>query len=237
MAVKAIQTLQHFSRVFLLSLLLLVCGLQANAQPPLLRNFEYIETYSVEAVQQMVEFQIPASVIIAQAILESRSGSSDLAMRSNNHFGIKCHIEWGGDTIRQDDDTLSECFRRYSSIQDSYTDHSMFLVSRPRYAELFNLPVTDYKGWCRGLKACGYATFPDYAEVLISIIENFKLYELDQAYYLQPKRLNDPKTAVLQTSRLDLKSVDLTELAKSSLLFTDEKDVHLRSLLHYIRKG
>ena len=212
------------------------CALSLQAQPPLLRNFEYIETYSVQAVEQMVQFKIPASVIMAQAILESRSGTSELALRSNNHFGIKCHLEWGGDTIRQDDDTLSECFRSYSSIEDSYTDHSMFLVSRPRYAALFDLAVTDYKGWCMGLKACGYATFPDYAEVLISIIENFRLYELDQANNLVPKQLN-AATAQIKPSHIQTTTFSVKEMAKANVLFNDEKDLHLRSLLHYIRKG
>lgn len=211
---------------------------EAKAQPPLLRNFEYIETYSVIAVEQMVEHRIPASVTMAQAILESRSGTSNLALRSNNHFGIKCHIEWGGDTIHQDDDTLSECFRRYGNINDSYTDHSLFLKSRPRYAGLFNYPITDYKAWCHGLKTCGYATFPDYAETLITIIENFRLYELDQAENLP--RLNispNNAQASLKPSHLDASKAALTEMATTKALFMDEHDVHLRSLLHYVRKG
>jgi flagellum-specific peptidoglycan hydrolase FlgJ len=199
---------------FSLALLCLCFITHLKAQPPLFQNFEYIETYSVEAVQQMVEHHIPASVIIAQAILESRSGTSDLARRSNNHFGIKCHIEWGGDTIVKHDDTLSECFRRYDTSIDSYTDHSLFLKSRARYAALFELPVSDYAAWCYGLKSAGYATCPNYAELLITIIENFKLYELDRPTYLSPKNLMNFGSETLRSTPVQKTEQSLQVLVK-----------------------
>jgi hypothetical protein len=173
-----------------------------SAQPPYLRNFNYVEVHASQAIEQMLEFKIPASVILAQAILESSSGTSELAKRSNNHFGIKCHREWGGDTILKDDDTNNECFRKYSNISDSYRDHSMFLLSRARYAHLFNLAVTDYKGWCYGLKNAGYATSPTYADRLIILIEDLKLYEFDGPEVLQRISLVLSETPQLRISPL-----------------------------------
>ena len=117
---------------------------------------------------------------MAQGLLESRAGLSDLARRSNNHFGIKCH-GWTGATAYADDDATQECFRAYSTVFDSYEDHSRFLSQQPRYRSLFNLSIMDYKGWARGLKACGYATSPHYADNLINIIELYDLSRLDRA--------------------------------------------------------
>src|SRR5688572_7895388 len=166
-------------------LLLLFTSL--HAQPPRFQFYQYIDAHAAEAVHQMALYKIPASVILAQAIFESGSGNSELARRSNNHFGIKCHVQWSGDTVIKHDDMLDECFRRYKSIEESYTDHSLFIVTRRWYAPLFKLPITDYKSWCRGLKQAGYATYPGYAEELIRIIERAKLYELDGVEKLQPK--------------------------------------------------
>lgn len=219
--------------------IILFCFLFAvhlRAQPPLFQNEEYIETFSLQAVDQMLEFHIPASVIMAQAILESRSGTSDLARRSNNHFGIKCHVEWGGDTIIQHDDTLNECFRRYENSKDSYTDHSLFLRSRARYAALFDIPVQDYAAWCVGLKTSGYATFPNYAEVLINIIENHQLQLLDGASILPRIEITAVPIPSLMTSMFEGKKPELQDLIAANLLFEDEKDLLLRSVLHYVRQ-
>ncbi len=139
----------------------------------------YIEKHKELAVEQMVKFRIPASVILAQAIKESGAGSSMLAQHTNNHFGIKCHREWGGATFSKDDDTLNECFRSYKSVEESYLDHSLFLLSRPRYASLLAIGINRYEDWCTGLKAAGYATAPNYCKGLIAIINRFRLYELD----------------------------------------------------------
>ena len=138
---------------------------------------EYIKKYRDIAVEEMKKYHIPASITLAQGLLESGAGQSTLARKSNNHFGIKCGSDWRGKTVRHDDDERNECFRAYKHPKQSYEDHSKFLVSRPRYASLFKLKITDYKGWARGLKKAGYATNPRYAEQLIGIIE---LYDLDR---------------------------------------------------------
>ncbi|MGB0463196.1 MAG: glycoside hydrolase family 73 protein, partial [Flavobacteriales bacterium] len=122
----------------------------------------YIERWKDEAIRQMVEHRIPASITLAQGILESGSGKSELSRKSNNHFGIKCHKGWEGGRTYHDDDRKGECFRVYDDARDSYHDHSLFL-KRDRYASLFDLRIDDYKGWAKGLKRCGYATSPTYA--------------------------------------------------------------------------
>ena len=139
----------------------------------------YIETYKEIAIKKMVEYKIPASITLAQGIYESGSGTSRLAREANNHFGIKCHKEWTGETIKHDDDALQECFRKYTAVEQSYNDHSLFLTSRPRYAKLFTLDIMDYEAWAHELKAAGYATNPQYAYRLISLIERFDLARQD----------------------------------------------------------
>jgi LysM repeat protein len=141
---------------------------------------EYIQRYKDDAIKEMLMHGVPASITLAQGMLESGNGNSALAVYANNHFGIKCHKGWTGPTYIMDDDEKDECFRKYPSVLDSYTDHSLFLKSRARYASLFELKRTDYAAWAKGLKAAGYATDPRYAERLIEIIERYKLYEYDQ---------------------------------------------------------
>ena len=126
-----------------------------------------------------MEYKIPASITLAQGVFESACGTSRLAMEANNHFGIKCHKEWIGDTIKHDDDTPQECFRKYETVEHSYNDHSLFLTSRPRYAHLFTLDILDYKAWAHGLKAAGYATNLKYADKLIGLIERFDIARHD----------------------------------------------------------
>jgi len=140
----------------------------------------YIRKYSPIAVEQMKRFEIPASITLAQGLLESGAGNSTLARKSNNHFGIKCHRGWKGRKVYHDDDRAHECFRAYPNVAESYEDHSRFLISSPRYSKLFSYKITDYSKWARGLKAAGYATNPNYANLLIGIIENYKLYRYDQ---------------------------------------------------------
>ena len=132
------------------------------------------------AVLEMHEYKIPASITLAQGILESGNGRSQLASKSNNHFGIKCHKGWKGQRVYHDDDAKGECFRKYTYVATSYKDHSKFLSTRRRYADLFKLRKTDYKGWARGLKKAGYATDRKYPKKLIKIIEDYKLYEFDK---------------------------------------------------------
>lgn len=140
----------------------------------------YIDKYSDLAVDQMKKHKIPASITLAQGILESGAGKSELARKSNNHFGIKCGSSWRGKTVRHHDDARNECFRAYSNPKDSYEDHSIFLARGARYAFLFKLSITDYKEWARGLKKAGYATDPSYANRLITIIEDYELYKYDR---------------------------------------------------------
>jgi LysM repeat protein len=140
---------------------------------------EYINKYKDAAIYQMKTQGVPASIILAQGLLESDNGNSALAVKANNHFGIKCHT-WSGSKIYMDDDTKNECFRKYSNAENSYRDHSDFLRGARRYSPLFDLEPTDYKGWAHGLKSAGYATNPRYAEMLIKIIEENKLYNYDR---------------------------------------------------------
>lgn len=141
---------------------------------------EYINTYSDIAVKEMNRSRIPASITLAQGILESGNGNSDLATKANNHFGIKCHDDWTGPTMRQDDDEKNECFRKYKSADQSFKDHSDFLTSRKRYAFLFDYKITDYKAWALGLKQAGYATNPKYPQLLIKLIEDHNLSRFDK---------------------------------------------------------
>ncbi len=140
----------------------------------------YIDQYHDMAIEQMMKYKIPASITLAQGLLESGAGRSELARLGNNHFGIKCH-DWRGRTMRKDDDLRNECFRVYDNARQSYEDHSKFLTQHRRYARLFQLRITDYQGWARGLKECGYATSPTYAQALINIIELYQLDRYDRA--------------------------------------------------------
>lgn len=164
----------------ILSLVVCLCGVLVSfAQYNEQDIRDYIVQYSEIAMKKMQEYKIPASITVAQGIFESACGKSRLATEGNNHFGIKCHTEWTGDTILIDDDELQECFRRYASVEESYNDHSLFLTTRKRYSNLFELDIMDYKAWARTLKQDGYATNPQYADRLISLIERFNIARLD----------------------------------------------------------
>jgi len=145
---------------------------------------EYVDMWKETAIQQMLDHNIPASITLAQGILESGSGNSTLALKGNNHFGIKCH-GWTGKKMYLDDDQKGECFRVYKDASDSYKDHSEFLMTYNRYAFLFQYDVTDYKSWAKGLKKAGYATSSTYPEKLIKIIEELELHEFDKAMTVQ----------------------------------------------------
>ena len=197
-----------------LVLFLLLFSLQLSAQN-MTRN-EYIDKYKDEAIYQMKKYKIPASITLAQGILESGDGNSELAKKSNNHFGIKCHSDWKGERVYHDDDKKDECFRKYNTVRDSYDDHSEFLL-RSRYADLFEYALTDYKSWAKGLKKAGYATNPNYAKLLIKIIEENELHKLD----------NEIKS---ESDKLIICgfSVGWTELIAQSVLYkNDEKEYYL----------
>lgn len=166
-----------------------------NAARTSLSGWEYIDTYKGIAVAEMERYGIPASIKLAQAILESGSGNSELARASNNHFGIKCASGWQGQRTYHRDDNPNDCFRVYDDPGQSFRDHSEFLL-RPRYAKLFELDKNDYKGWARGLKAAGYATNPRYAELLIDLIERYRLDEFDRP---ETRREKDQREAIVKT--------------------------------------
>ena len=165
---------------YLISLLTIFVCLVLQAQTRNKQYESYIKQYRDLAVEEMKKYRIPASITLAQGLLESGAGQSTLARKSNNHFGIKCGSDWRGKTVSHDDDARGECFRAYKHPKQSYEDHSKFLANRPRYASLFKLDITDYKSWARGLKKAGYATNPRYAEQLIGIIELYDLHKYDR---------------------------------------------------------
>ena len=162
--------------IFLLSIVL---GSFIQAQNTLKKDDLYIQDYAKIAVEEMEMYQIPASITLAQGILETGNGQSILAKEGNNHFGIKCKNDWTGGRMYHDDDAKGECFRKYNSAKESYRDHSLFLAERPYYKKLFQLDRKDYKAWAHGLKKAGYATNPKYAYMLIDLIERYKLYLFD----------------------------------------------------------
>lgn len=200
--------------------LLLVCfGLTLNAQDRM-SNQEYVDMYYSIAVKKMVEYKIPASITLAQGILESGSGNSKLAINANNHFGIKCHSDWTGEGYYMDDDAEDECFRVYSSPSESFADHSEFLTNRARYKFLFtDLKIDDYKGWAKGLKQAGYATNPKYPELLISLIERNDLSQYDKM------GLKDIKDAPVLADN-PVQDIDVV-LPQNSYFIDEKKDVFI----------
>lgn len=182
-------------------------------------TLNYIRNYASIAVNEMHLHKIPASITLAQGILESGNGKSVLASKSNNHFGIKCHTGWKGQKVYHDDDAKGECFRKYQYVETSYHDHSAFLTKRKRYAFLFNYRTRDYKKWAKGLKKAGYATDKKYPNKLIKIIEDYKLYEFDKVKkkdftYERPKRKAKGTVAVISKSYKVKKGDTLYSIAR-----------------------
>ncbi len=178
------------------------CATLSSAQERMTRE-EYIQKYKKLAVEQMEIYGIPASIKLAQALHESDNGNSRLARLANNHFGIKCKSTWTGPTIEHDDDAPGECFRKYGSVEESYLDHSEFLDKSARYQDLFKLDPKDYKGWAYGLRKAGYATNPKYAEILIKIIEDNRLYLLDEGKDINAPLLAEEKPQPQQPVPVD----------------------------------
>lgn len=160
---------------------------------------DYIQRYKSIAIAEAKRSGVPASITLAQAIHESNVGKSRLAREGNNHFGIKCHSEWTGPVLYEDDDTLQECFRVYTDVAASYKDHSDFLKNKKRYEPLFQLPSTDYIAWAYILRECGYATNPQYPQLLVKIIEENKLYELDQENTITSPTVTTPEPSNTST--------------------------------------
>ena len=191
-----------------LTILLIIAALPLSALGQRMTRQQYIDKYKSWAISEMKRTGIPASITLAQGILESDCGNSPLATSGNNHFGIKCHNDWNGERYYQDDDKKNECFRVYESAYQSFVDHSDFLTSKSRYSSLFNLKSTDYEGWAKGLKNAGYATDPNYATRLINIIEEMGLSAFD----------NNNNKGSSSTDKSQ-KSISYTDVAD---LFTDD---------------
>ncbi|MBL7820852.1 MAG: glucosaminidase domain-containing protein [Saprospiraceae bacterium] len=199
---KLVPPYYHTLRLFVLPFVLL---LMVSARPVSVQE-KYIEQFKFLAISEMDRSGIPASIKMAQGLLESMAGRSELAIQANNHFGIKCKNNWNGETYQYEDDDynasgqlIASCFRSYSSAIDSYKDHSDFLMNRPRYKELFNLSKTDYIAWAYGLKRCGYATDPNYAERLIRTIQKYNLDLLDYKTEVKEELIVEPAKREIQT--------------------------------------
>ena len=203
----------------------------AFAQPGSKRitRSEYIEMYKNEAIKEMHNSGVPASITLAQGILESGDGNSALATYANNHFGIKCHSSWNGATFIQDDDSKDECFRKYKTALESFADHSDFL-KRKRYASLFQLKTTDYKGWAKGLKKAGYATNPKYPQLLIDLIENNNLAQYDEKNPRKSKNYKEktkkPKELIAENGNIPnskKRGQHTTKLHENNIRYIDVK--------------
>jgi len=199
---------------------------------------EYINTYKDLAVKEMKRSGIPASITLAQGMLESDNGNSRLATRARNHFGIKCHSDWEGKKFHKDDDAKNECFRKYKTVYESFYDHTEFLSTKQRYAFLFDLKPTDYKAWAKGLKKAGYATNPKYPELLIRIIEDNELYKYDgQQEQEQEKKIiaekEDKKQTRVEKKKHKTKSIKLGDVDNFSIELAGRK-VMQNNRINYI---
>ena len=218
---------------FVLALLVFTCE-NTFARAPFMRFSpgDYIEIYKNDALKEMFNQGVPASITLGQGMLESDYGNSDLALFANNHFGLKCHKEWIGDTFNYDDDEAAECFRKYEHVLDSYFDHSLFIKTRPRYDFLFNLSLTDYRAWASGLKGAGYATHPEYAKKLIDIIEKYRLYELDQNGYI-----STPDFGLSKSESKTAKEIHTLKKNKLHVFNTHEKIKFNHSRFIVVKEG
>ena len=197
---------------------------------------DYVLQYKDIAMGNMQKYGIPASIILAQGILESGAGKGDLAVSANNHFGIKCHKDWLGESVRHDDDSAQECFRKYTEASESYRDHALFLVGKNRYASLFTYEKDDYKAWAKGLRACGYATDPNYPDKLISYIERYNLHQYDcqitgKTYVAINKSapIRKPSYDVASDPKINMNSNDpnLYEVQKGDTLYSISKKFNI----------
>jgi LysM repeat protein len=170
---------------------------------------EYIEMYKDDAIREMMKSGVPASITLAQGILESGDGNSPLAVYAKNHFGVKCHSGWKGKSMKLDDDAKDECFRKYETVYESFRDHSEFLVTRSRYDFLFDLKITDYKGWAKGLKKAGYATNPKYADLLIMLIEKNNLDQYDNYAKVPPRKPTKTRSSKVLASASHNRTIKL----------------------------
>ncbi len=194
-------------------------------------TLDYINQFAPLAIIEMKKYNIPASITLAQGVLESRSGQSDLSLQSNNHFGVKCHENWKGDYVIHDDEQKGECFRKYEHPLGSYQDHSLFLTSRDRYSFLFKLDKDDYKAWANGLKKAGYATDVSYPSKLIKIIEDYQLYRYDEeVLHLNKTHLNSTEDAID-----DKNIITADSIIKTTTAFNNNNSLTIKT--HKVVKG
>ncbi|WP_414000273.1 glucosaminidase domain-containing protein [Flavobacterium sp. W1B] len=186
---------------------------------------DYIFQYKDIAMGNMKKYGIPASIILAQGILESGAGRGDLAKNANNHFGIKCHTGWVGDSVKHDDDASQECFRKYNNPAESFDDHALFLTGRSRYASLFSLSKEDYKAWATGLRKAGYATDPKYPEKLISYIERYGLDQYDNQAL--GKKYIQREEQTIKIASVDNRNGSFYEVQKGDTLYSISKKFNL----------
>lgn len=224
----------------LLLMLVFLLFKQTHSQPNE-RKFspeDYILKFKEEAISQMQLHNIPASITLAQGMLESGNGNSALAVYANNHFGIKCHNDWRGETYHADDDEKDECFRKYSSALESYNDHSYFLKKNTRYSNLFTLKRDDYRGWASGLKQAGYATHKSYAELLVGLIEKYKLYEFDKLTDIpvivnKPNNTNIPNMEIRTVVRFNRSKFIIVKKGDSFMKIANEFGLEVDDILRF----
>ena len=181
----------HYFRLYAIFTLLFFCSVSFVAAQKRLKVYEeYIARYKSIAQEEQAKYKIPSSITLAQGLFESGAGKSALSLKSNNHFGIKCHNGWKGETVTASDDLPNDCFRKYNKVEDSYEDHALFLTRNARYRKLFDLEITDYRSWAKGLQTAGYATDKAYANKLIKVIEDYELFQYD-VLKKNPKRIED----------------------------------------------
>lgn len=187
------------SLLIILTIIFLFPFVSTSAQAKRYKTYnDYISTYKGTAISHMKKYKIPASITLAQGLLESGAGKSALTQSSNNHFGIKCHNDWKGEKVYKADDNPNDCFRKYKKAEDSFDDHSRFLAERQRYKSLFSLDITDYRGWAKGLQKAGYATDKAYANKLIKLIEDYELYQYDKQGKSKDKIKEEEKRYITQ---------------------------------------
>lgn len=226
--------------ILIFSLFLTVVLFAQPAERRITRS-EYIEKYKDDAIKEMHHSGVPASITLAQGILESGDGNSPLALYANNHFGIKCHATWNGETFIMDDDEKNECFRKYPTAYESFKDHSEFLTTRTRYAALFELKITDYEGWAKGLKTAGYATNPKYADLLIGLIEKHELNKYDNYAKVPSKTIEKNKSSSQLAANNNQRIVKLHNKIKYTVInkgddaasIAKDFDMNIRQVLNY----
>lgn len=231
--VSFVTMIQRTALLILWAVVAMAAQSQPEAPGERMTKADYIDTYAPHAVAEMLRSGVPASITLAQGMLESGDGNSNLAIKAKNHFGIKCHGMWEGRTYHMDDDAKNECFRAYDDVLDSYRDHSEFLRTRERYAFLFELKRDDYKGWAHGLKKAGYATNPKYPELLIKMIEEQDLAKYD--HMKEPPKSKGGKTPNVESPVAAKGPKEHAKGTDEAVVTTLGRQMYLRNNIRYVR--